>query len=131
MTDYVFRLLEKNPTKLELYEAIMNMQKQESIEKLCTWFEKQFTLSHLSEKDQACLRVIICHLHDYAGSGLPLLEAALKSDDESLRFNALEVLNEWPQSAWIQSNLVSILRRIELAASDKEERKLIKQLFKQ
>src|SRR5690606_38184057 len=40
MTDYVFRLLEKNPTKLELYEAIMNMQKQESIEKLCTWFEK-------------------------------------------------------------------------------------------
>lgn len=131
MTDYVFRLLEKNPTKLELYEAIMNMQKQDSIEKLCTWFEKQFTLSHLSEKEQACLQVIICHLHDYAGSGLPLLEAALKSDDESLRFNALEVLNEWPQSAWIQSNLVSILRRIELAASDKEERKLIKQLFKQ
>src|SRR5690606_34583330 len=85
VTHILFDLLAKEPTKVELYLAIMGTNQRQYIQDLCTFAETNLPLPNLSEDEEQCLHCIIQDLHEYEDVGLSLLKAALQSDNRSLQ----------------------------------------------
>lgn len=129
VTADLFNLLEKYPTKSELYIAIMETNNLLYITDLCKFAETHLSLSHLSNEEQDCLYYIVQDLHEYVGVGLPLIQAALKADHVSLQFQALNVLDDWTPAIWKQPAILESIKVIAMTSQDKEDRQLAKQLL--
>lgn len=129
VTDNLFELLKKYPTNGELYLAIMATNNDQHIKKLCTFAESHLSLSSLSNDEQDCLQYLIQDLHEYEGVGLPLIQAALESDNGSLQYQALTVLEAWQSEISQQPSVQAAIKNIASTSKDKEDRKLAKQLM--
>ncbi|UUD42695.1 hypothetical protein [Bacillus pumilus] len=78
--EHLFALLEKDPENSEIYFAVMDTNHPKHIRELCTFAETHLSLSNLSDDEVACLQYIVQDLYEYEGVGLPLIQAALRSD---------------------------------------------------
>ena len=129
VTQNLFELLEKNPENSELYVAVMETNNRKYIEDICTFAEKHFSLSNLSNEEQHCLQCIVQDLYGHEGVGLPLIQAALASDNGSLQYHALSVLEGWSPSISQQPALQESIKNIALTTKDKEDRQLANRLL--
>ncbi|MFJ7935257.1 hypothetical protein [Sporosarcina sp. NPDC096371] len=129
VTQNLFDRLEKHPTNSELYVAIMDTNNRKYIEDICTFAEKHFSLSRLSNEEQYSLQCIVQGLYEYEGVGLPLIQAALASDSGSLQYHALSVLEGWSPSFSQQPAIQEIIKNIAMTTKDKEDRQLAKRLL--
>ncbi|MCR2823329.1 hypothetical protein [Lederbergia panacisoli] len=129
VTPTLFGQLEKDPTNSELYLAIMGSNNRTYIADLCTFAETKLSLSNLSNDEQDCLHCIVQDLHQHEGVGLPLVQAALKSNDGGLQYHALSVLEEWNPSIWQQPTIQAAIKTIATTTKDKEDRKLARLLL--
>ena len=129
VTPNLFKLLENYPTNSELYEAVMATTNRLHISNLCTFSEHNLSLSSLSNEEQDCLQYIVQDLHEHEGVGLPLIQAALESDNGILQYQALTVLKEWPPSIWQQPSIQAAIHHIATTTKDKEDRNLAKLLL--
>ncbi|MGG0666683.1 hypothetical protein ABE042_21635 [Viridibacillus arvi] len=130
VTPNLFDMLEKYPTNSELYYAVMDTNNRQHIKDLCEFAVTHLSLSSLSNDEQDCLRLIVQDLHEHEGVGLALIQAALKSDNGSLQYRALSVLEEWSPSITQQSTIQDIVKNIATTTKDKENRQLAKHLLK-
>ncbi len=130
ITQYLFDLLKKYPTKSELYLAVMATNNHQSIKDLCKFAETNLSLSNLSNEEQLCVLSIIQDLYEYEGVGLPLIQAALQSGYGNLQYHALSVLKEWPPTYSQQPSIQKIIKDIATTTNDKEDRQLAKQLLR-
>ena len=69
---------------------------------------------------QDCLQYIEQYLHEYEGVGLPLIQAALESDNGILQYHALTVLKEWSPSIWQQPSIQEAIKHIAATTKDKK-----------
>ncbi|WP_342513519.1 hypothetical protein MKY34_01625 [Sporosarcina sp. FSL K6-1522] len=125
----LFKMLEKNPTNIELYETVMGTNNRQYIEEICTFAENHFSLSSLSNEEQYSLQCIVQGLYEHEGVGLPLLQAALTSDNGSLQYHALGVLKAWSPFISQQPALRESIKNIAMTTKDKENRELAKRLL--
>ncbi len=125
----LFDMLEKNPTNSALYVAVMDANNRKYIEDICTFAETHLTLTSLSNEEQNCLQCIVQDLYGHEGVGVPLLQAALASDNGSLQYHALSVLEGWSPSIAQQPTLQEIIQNIAMTTKDKEDRELAKRLL--
>ncbi|AXI10974.1 hypothetical protein CUC15_19475 [Oceanobacillus zhaokaii] len=130
ITQNLFELMEKYPTNIALYSTVMETNNRQHIQELCTFAETHLSLSNLSEDEQDCLQCIVQDLYVHEGVGVPLIEAALKSDIGGLQYHALSVLSEWSPSFSQQHNMQGIIRDVAARTKDKEDRQLARQLLK-
>ena len=130
ITARLFDWLEQCPADSELYSAIMDTDDRKHIERLCAFAETHLSLSSLSGDEQECLQYIVQDLEEYEGVGRPLIQSALTSDDGSLQYHALRVLNEWPPSYSQEPAIQERVRQIANETKDKEDRQLAKALLK-
>lgn len=130
MTQNIFELLEKYPTNSELYIAIMETDNRMHITDICAFAETHFTLSNLSNDEQDCLQCIVQDLYEHEGVGLPLIQAALQSDNGNLQYHALNVLDEWQPTYCQQPTNRELIKNIASKTKDKEDRQLARQLLK-
>jgi len=126
----LFELLEKDPTNSEIYLAIMERNNRQDIIDLCLFAETHLCLSNLSSIEQDCLQYIIQDLYEHEGVGLPLVQAALNSDNGSLQYHALCVLEGWTPLVWKQPALQTAIKTIATMSKDKEDRQIAKRLLK-
>lgn len=126
----LFKLLEKSPLDSELYLAIMHTNKLQYITNLCRFAQENFSLSNLSDDEQVCLQVIIQDLHKFEGVGLPLIEAALESNNEGLQYHALVALDAWQLPVANNPSLQATVKNIAAVSKDKEHRQLAKKILK-
>ena len=129
VTHNLFDLLEKEPTKSELYLAIMDTNKREHIQALCTFAETHLTLANLSNDEEVCVHCIVQDLHEHEGVGLSLIQAGLQSKNKSLQYHALSVLKSWSPAFSQQPDIQELIKDIATSTSDKEDRLLAKQLL--
>lgn len=129
VTQHLFDWLEKSPTNSEVYLAIMDTDNHQHIKNLCTFAENHLSLSSLSNDEQDCLQFIIQDLDEHEGVGLSLIQAALKSDNGSLQYQALSVLKEWSPTFSQQSSMQESIKQIVNTTKDKEDRQLAKSLL--
>ena len=129
VTSNLFEMLAKQPTNSELYIAVMDTSSRQHISDLCTFAENNLSLSNLSNEEQDCLQYIVQDLHEYEGVGLPLIQAALESDNGILQYHALTVLKEWSPSIWQQPSIQAAIKHIAATTKDKEDRNLAKLLL--
>ncbi|WP_163882235.1 hypothetical protein [Paenibacillus favisporus] len=125
----LFKMLEKHPTNSEIYFSIMNTNHRQHIIDLCVFAENHLSLSSPSKEEEHCLRYIVQDLHEHAGVGLPLVQAALESDTELMQYQALSVLEEWTPSIWQQPSILAAIKNISTTTKDKDYRKLANQLL--
>ena len=59
----------------------METNNRQHIQELCTFAETHLSLSSLSNDEQDCLQCIVQDLYEHEGVGVPLIQAALKSDN--------------------------------------------------
>jgi hypothetical protein len=130
VTQNLFDMLEKYPTNSELYVAVMDTNNRKYIEDICTFAETHLSLSSLSNEEQHCLQCIVQDLYGHEGVGLPLIQAALASDNGSLQYHALSVLEGWSPSISQQPALQESVKNIAITTKDKEDRQLAKRLLK-
>lgn len=130
ITTLLFEWLKKEPTNSMLYFTIMETKELNPIKNLCAFAETHFSLPSLSIEEQNCLEFIIQDLHEYEGVGFPLVQGALESENENLRWHALIILTEWTSTFSQQAQIQQSLKTIATTTKDKEERKLAKQLLK-
>ena len=130
VTQNLFDLLEKSPTNSELYLAIMDTNNRRHIEDICAFAEVHLSLSSLTDDEQECLQSIVQDLYEHEGVGLPLIQAALTSDNGNLQYHALNVLNEWSSSFSQQATTREMIKNIAMKTKDKEDRQLAKHLLK-
>ncbi|AMM90982.1 hypothetical protein UP15_19115 [Bacillus pumilus] len=128
--EHLFALLEKDPTNSEIYFAVMDTNHHQHIRELCTFAETHLSLSNLSDDEVACLQYIVQDLYEHDGVGLPLIQAALRSNDGNLQYHALSVLKEWPPSYAQKAATRELIEHIAVKTKDKEDRKLAKYLLK-
>ncbi|WP_342467712.1 hypothetical protein [Bacillus sp. FSL W8-0629] len=128
--EHLFALLEKDPTNSEIYFAVMDTNHHQHIRELCTFAETHLSLSNLSDDEVACLQYIVQDLYEHEGVGLPLIQAALRSNDGNLQYHALSVLKEWSPSYSQQAATRELIEHIAVKTKDKEDRKLAKYLLK-
>lgn len=126
----LFKLLEKSPLDSELYLAIMHTNKLQYITDLCRFAQENFSLSNLSDDEQVCLQFIIQDLHKFEGMGLPLIEAALESNNEGLQYHALVALDVWQLPVANNPSLQTTVKNIAAVSKDKEHRQLAKKILK-
>lgn len=130
VTQNLFDLLEKSPTNSELYLAIMDTNNHRHIEDVCAFAEVHLSLSSLTDDEQECLQSIVQDLYEHEGLGLPLIQAALTSDNGNLQYHALNVLNEWPPSFSQLATTREMIKNIAMKTKDKEDRQLAKHILK-
>ena len=130
VTQILFDLLEKSPTNSELYLAIMDTNNRRHIEDVCAFAEVHLSLSSLTDDEQECLQSIVQDLYEHEGVGLPLIQAALKSDNGNLQYHALNVLNEWSPSFSQLATTREMIKNIAMKTKDKEDRQLAKHILK-
>ena len=130
VTQNLFDLLEKSPTNSELYLAIMDTNNRRHIEDVCAFAEVHLSLSSLTDDEQECLQSIVQDLYEHEGVGLPLIQAALKSDNGNLQYHALNVLNEWSPSFSQLATTREMIKNIAMKTKDKEDRQLAKHILK-
>lgn len=130
ITKNLFNLLEKYPTNIELYFAVMDTNNRQHIKDLCTFAETHLSLSYLSVDEQECLQCIVQELYEHEGVGLPLIQAALTSDNGNLQYHALSVLNGWSPSFSQHPAMQDVIKDIAVRIKDKEDRQMAKQLLK-
>ena len=130
VTQNLFDLLEKSPTNSELYLAIMDTNNRRHIEDICAFAEVHLSLSSLTDDEQECLQSIVQDLYEHEGVGLPLIQAALKSDNGNLQYHALNVLNEWSPSFSQLATTREMIKNIAMKTKDKEDRQLAKHILK-
>eukprot|EP00130_Batrachochytrium_dendrobatidis_P008277 XP_006683152.1 hypothetical protein BATDEDRAFT_28714 [Batrachochytrium dendrobatidis JAM81] len=130
ITQNLFDLLEKYPINIALYSAVMDTNNRQHIQELCTFAETHLSLTSLSDDEQDCLQCIVQDLYEHEGVGVPLIEAALKSDNGGLQYHALSVLSEWSPSFSQKPVIHGIIKGIAGRTKDKEDRQLAKQLLK-
>jgi hypothetical protein len=130
VTQNLFDLLEKYPTNSELYLAVIDTNNRQHIKDLCTFAETHLSLSSLSNDEQVCLQCIVQDLYEHEGVGLPLIQAALKSDNGNLQYHALSVLKGWSPSFSQQATTREMIKNIAAKTKDKEDRQLAKHLLK-
>ncbi|MER3119650.1 hypothetical protein ABQG71_00430 [Bacillus altitudinis] len=128
--EHLFALLEKDPANSEIYFAVMDTNHHQHIRELCTFAETHLSLSNLSDDEVACLQYIVQDLYEHEGVGLPLIQAALRSNDGNLQYHALSVLKEWSPSYSQQMATRELIEYISMNTNDKEDRKLAKHLLK-
>ncbi|RDW16722.1 hypothetical protein [Oceanobacillus chungangensis] len=126
----LFDLLEKYPTNIALYSAVMETNDRQHIQKLCAFAETHLSLTSLSEDEQDCLQCIVQDLYEHEGVGVSLIEAALKSENGGLQYHALSVLTEWSPSFAQEPAMQRAIKDIADKTKDKEDRQLAKQLLK-
>lgn len=125
----LFKMLEKHPTNSEIYFSIMNTNHRQHIIDLCVFAENHLSLSSPSKEEEHCLRYTDQDLHEHAGVGLPLVQAALESDTELMQYQALSVLEEWTPSIWQRPSILAAIKNISTTTKDKVYRKLANQLL--
>lgn len=126
----LFKLLEKFPMDSELYLAIMNTDNLQYITELCRFAQKNFSLLNLSDDEKVCLQCIVQDLHKFEGIGLPLIEAALESNNEGLQYHALVALDAWQLPLAKYPSIKTAVKNIAAVSKDKEHRQLVKQILK-
>ncbi|MEG0261060.1 MAG: hypothetical protein RR651_14415 [Lysinibacillus sp.] len=129
ITSNLFEMLEKYPTKSELYLAVMETNNRQHITDLCTFAETHFALSSLSTDEQHCVQCIVQDLHEHEGVGLALIQAALESENSSLQYVALTVLTAWSPLFSQQPIIRESIKNIATTTKDKEDRQLAKNLL--
>ncbi len=129
ITQNLYDRLEKHPTNNELYETVMDTNNRKYIEDICTFAETNLSLSSLSNEEQHCLQCIVQGLYEHEGVGLPLIQAALASDNGNLQYHALSVLEKWSPSISQQPAIQEIINDIAITTKDKEDRQLAKRLL--
>ena len=128
-THQLFKQLEKNPTNSELYIAVMDTNNRQYIEGICTFAESHFSLSSLSNEEQYSLQCIVQGLYEHEGTGLPLIQACLASENGSLQYHALSVLEGWSRAFSQQPAIQESIENITMMTKDKEDRELAKRLL--
>ena len=129
ITARLFDWLEQFPADSDLYSAIMDTEDREHIERLCAFAEAHLSLSNLSDEEKECLQYIIQDLEEYEGVGQALIQSALTSDDGSLQYHALRILNEWSRMYSQEPAIQERIRHIANETKDKEDRQLAKALL--
>ncbi|MEK5382334.1 hypothetical protein [Niallia sp. FSL W8-0635] len=129
ITTQLSELLKKEPTNSVLFFSIMETKEQQSIKDLCAFAQSSFSLSSLSIDEQNCLEIIMQDLYPFEGIGVSLIQAALESENENLRWHALNILTEWSPTFRQQPEIQQSIKMINTITKDKEERKLAKQLL--
>lgn len=129
VTQNLFDMLEKDPENSELYVVVMDTKNRKYIEDICIFVETHLSLSSLSNEEQHCLQCIVQDLYGYEGVGLPLIQAALASDNGSLQYHALSVLERWSPSISQQPALQKSIKNIAITTKDKEDRQLANRLL--
>ena len=76
------------------------------------------------------MQCIIQDLEEFEGVGLSLIQAALSSDNGSLQYHALYVLNEWDPLYSQDPAIQGAVKNIANTTKDKEDRQLAKNLLK-
>ncbi|NMO79458.1 MULTISPECIES: hypothetical protein [Niallia] len=129
ITSLLLKILKKEPSNSALFAAIMETKDIQLIKELCAFAETRFPLPRLTIEEQECLEFIIQDLQEFEGVGLPLIQVALESENERLRWQALTVLENWSPSVWNQPAIQDALKTITKTTKDKEERRFAKQLL--
>ena len=129
VTKQLFVLLEKYPLNDALYFVIMGTNNRSYIEELCQFAELHLSLTNFSYEEQSCLQYIVQSLHEFEGVGLPLIQAALESNDGSLQYYSLTVLDEWSPTSWKNPAILAAIQHIATTTKDKEDRQLAKYLL--
>jgi len=129
VTQNLLDMLEGNPVNSDLYVAVMDTNNRKYIEDICTFAEMHLSISSPSNEQQHCLQCIILDLYGHEGVGLPLIQAALASDNGSLQYHALGVLEGWSPSISQQPAMQESIKNIALTTKDKEDRQLANRLL--
>jgi|GEM_PF-1419833 len=129
ITSILFRHLDKNPTNMALYDAIVRTGDKKNILDLVKFVETRFSLSNPSNEEQKCIEKILDGLYDNEGVGLELLKASLKSGQVYLQIKVLDILEYWSPSNWYDAEFAEMIDEVARQSKNKESRQRAKQLM--
>lgn len=130
VTQKLVKHLAVSPNHVELYEAIMETEKQQYVEAGIAFAASHFTLTDLSKDEMVCMQVILQRLYMYEGLGLNLIQAGLESSSERLQYEALTTLEVWEPILWQQPMIQRAIQKIAEETKDLENKRIAKQLLK-
>ncbi|MCH3950108.1 MAG: hypothetical protein LKE33_04100 [Acidaminococcus sp.] len=109
----LWNLLKKDPMRTELYPFLLSTESKRSFDRVLAFAE-----AHVNEYlvDERTIVPLLVALTQHPGEGENILAPALTSLYESVRANAITVLETWPDKNWSPTIQLALMKAKEMTA---------------
>ena len=129
ISELLFDKLKNEPNRIEYHVALLETKERRNVEALIAFADRFVTLDELTTEEKVTILVLVEALAELEGTGLALLERALRSADVDLQRFALVTLSEQDQTSWSNTEIVQAIKMVANASADKDNRQLAKGLL--
>ncbi len=129
ISELLFDKLKNEPNRIEYHVALLETKERKNVEALVAFADRFITLDELTTEEKVTILVLVEALGEFEGTGLALLERALRSADADLQRFALVTLSEQDQTSWSNTEVVQAIKMVANASADKDNRQLAKGLL--
>ncbi len=129
ISELLFDKLQKEPNRIEYHVALLETKERKNVEALVAFTDRFVTLDELTTEEKVTILVLVEALGEFEGTGLALLQRALRSADVDLQRFALVALSEQDKGSWDRPEMVESVKMAANTSADKDNRQLAKGLL--